>query len=166
MKRYIRYNFESPLTYIFGMASTRDAVISRLKSYSKTLTYHIIKCVIYGDSTGDLDHWIHDEICEYLAIANNLYIKPKNKKLKVIDYENSLFSMMGDSEIDAQNCLREFRLYNNRTSKYPAFDITSDMVDRLYSTFQSIIHKMCPILATSNNLDRDDFVSMIYSSIK
>ena len=47
---------------------------ARLESIESQYFNHVIKCVVYGDSTGDLYHW-EQEIANFLNLANSIRIK-------------------------------------------------------------------------------------------
>lgn len=150
---------------ILGMAMNRNKAVSRVESYAYTLVEHIIKCVVYGNSTGNLKHWVEDEICEILSVVNSITIKPSDKKLKKRDYVDTIFGYMGDARSDANVMVRDFRLKNKHNSKYPNFEVTEDLIDRTYKSFQNIMNYMLPILITKNDMKSEDFVKGIYKAI-
>lgn len=160
MKRIIA---KSERAKIFGMSMYRKNAISMLERNADTLATHILKCVIYSDTLDCYNHWINDEIAEYISIANDITVKPKNKKLKSSDYERTIFSCFADSHQDALILLRTFRINNSETNQYPGFEITHDLIEDVYDAFQSIKHKILPLLCTSNNYGVHDFSIIIHN---
>lgn len=132
MKRYIRAD------NIFAMSQSRKVVLNRLVALSDVINRHIIECVVYRDSlSSTLPHWVH-EIAVWLQRANTLKCK---SRLKARDYEDSLFGYFGDDKEDARNNLIMYQLWNARSmnpDRYPDFEITDDMVDRLFSVYRDI----------------------------
>ena len=162
MKKYIKSS-----QCIFGMAVPRAKALEILQKNSETLAYHLIKCVVYGDTFGEdvYQHWVEDEICEYLSIANDVVTKPKNRKLKAENYLDTIFADMGTTKQDASVALRNFRIENRRNKKYSDFDVTTELVDSVFTTFQNIINYMLPILTSNNTLTANDLFSGVYASI-
>lgn len=158
-----RITHKSEHAKIFGISMYRKNAISVLESNANTLAMHILKCVIYGDTLDCYNHWIDDEIAEYISIANDITVKPKNKKLKASDYERTIFSYFADSHQDASILLRTFRINNSETHQYPDFEITRELIDDVYDAFQSIKHDVLPLLCASNNYDAHNFSMIIHN---
>ena len=146
MKRLIR-----SISPVFCMAVDRPKAEKILKKNAETLQRHILKCVVYEDSTGNLKHWVEDEISEYLSIANDVVLKPDSKKCKPKFYEETLFSFIGDAEIDAKTDLRLFLQDVLKTKEYPTFEITNDLIHRLYVVYQTFVNTFVPILSKKND---------------
>lgn len=163
MKRLIKSS-----TDIFGMSVPRAKAIDILKAYSETLAYHLVKCVVYGDELGqdNFKHWVEDEICEYLSIANDVLTKPKNRKLKEKDYLDTIFADIGTTKQDANIVIRRFRIENKRKQSYPDFIVSPELIDNVFKTFQNTIAYMLPILTSSNNLNASDLVVGVYNAIQ
>jgi len=86
---------------IFGMSMSRMDAIKRLTSYSNVLAEHILKIGLYGNQTGNLEHWA-EEVANYLYISNAITIKPTGKKLVRQIYDDRLFGTIGDSDADVR----------------------------------------------------------------
>lgn len=63
MKRLIRSN--THIEAIFGMAHDKKKTETKIEALSEQINNHIIKCVVYGNSTNDLRHWIYHTPQEY-----------------------------------------------------------------------------------------------------
>lgn len=146
---------------IFGMSYTRSKAIEQIKGLSDPIERHLIKCIVYGDTTNDLYHWVHDEIAQYLHSIHTICVKPNNKKLKRTQYEDLIFGSFGNTRNDVKTSLLIFRAWNNRTKQYPEFEVDEDMVDRLFKTVTNMKEKVIPILITTANLDRENFYNLI-----
>lgn len=158
MKRYIK-----SVKYIFAMSTPRAKALESIDRYADTFTKHLIKCVVFQNSTNDLEHWIL-ELSNYLDFANSFTIKPSNKKLKASDYEDTLFGYLGTTASDAKQMLKMFKFDCGKD--YPEFDITNELVKKTYSVFQAILHKVLPILSSKNDWDTEDFAALLHNILK
>lgn len=150
---------------ILGMAFERPDAIKHLRGLSETLMFHMVKCIVYGNSTGDYDHWIEDEISSYLASANDVRMKPNNKKPKLDSFNRYLFGMLGDSVQDSGVCIATFRAWNEKKKKYPEFIQTKEMAQRLYKATQNLKRLVLPLLGSKNDYDMDDFKPIVHRAI-
>ena len=147
--RITRRKIESS-EYICAMSWTRDRALSRMSERSDTLAKHLIKCVVYPDNTRDRTHWIQ-EISSYLEFANDITLKPKNRKPNKIDFEDSLFDALGNTKNDAKNSLKSFLWENNESHQYPEFGITNQLIENVFQTFKNIHDIFIPILTQKNS---------------
>lgn len=142
MKRYVRAD------NIFAMSQSRKQVLQDFQDLGGIINTHIIKCVVYGNTlSNDLPHWIH-EIATWIADANSIKCK---SKIKEKDYRDMLFGSFGDDLEDAWRNLRRFKLRNGRllnSEPYPDFDITDEMVDKLFDAYQDLVDVCVPILVS------------------
>lgn len=143
---------------IYGMSLDRSSAINRLEHLSTPFYEHICKCVLYGDSSGYYNHWVDDELANWLTQVNNLTIKG-NKKLKAKDYLNSFLRDFGDDYSDARINLTAFALSNR--GKYPAVR-TDSYITNMYEVSQSIISELPSILASNNSLNQRDFINILH----
>lgn len=161
MKRYIKAT--QP---ILAMSMYRDVARRALAKNAETLAEHILKCVVYQNSTDNLKHWVEDEICVYLDIANSITVKPKAKKLKKSDYMETIFSYIGDSERDAKIALQQFKIDNDKTHQYPEFTITPQLILQLFDAYNLIVSQMLPIFTSKNELGPQDLYKLVYTAVK
>ena len=56
---------------------------------------HVMKCVVFQDTTQDLFHW-EQEIVNFIAQVNNIVVKPDSKKLSSSYYRDYFFLGQGD----------------------------------------------------------------------
>ena len=144
---------------IFGMAQNQDIAKETLKRLSKTLNNHIIKCVVYKNILNDLPHW-EKEIANFLSIANDIRLKPKNKKPKESMFTDCLFQYLGDGSInDARVNLSMFQI--DFEDKYPAFEITEEMIVILSNCYQIFLSDMVDILAAKNDYTLSDILRAV-----
>lgn len=145
---------------IFCMSRPRRFVLDKLYSYTDELNKHVIECVVYSEEKNlTLDHWIK-VIANWLCIANGL--KCKNK-LKIKDYQDTLFASFGNNYADAENNLQDYRLRNKTlTQSYPDFEITNDLVSDLYTAYQFLEEICIPIFRSDKQLTVSEWKSEIY----
>ena len=142
--------------YIKAMSWNRNRALSKLSSMSDTFVKHILKCVIYSDNMRDYNHWIQ-EISNYLEVANDIELKPRNKKPSKSDYEDTLFDALGNTRKDARNNLKLFLWEIEETHQYPEFEITEKLINNVFETCKNIVDTFVPILITKNSEDAESF---------
>ena len=64
---------------ILGMARKKQKALGKLDSLADTVDVHIIKCVVFKDSTHNLDHWCK-ELGTFMYTANNIKLKYNHNK--------------------------------------------------------------------------------------
>lgn len=144
--------------FLTEMAMPKKEVMNKISTFSDLIMEHIIKCVVYGDSTKDFSHWII-EISNFLSIINDYKVKSCSGKLKYEEYLKCVFyDSQGDEEQDMRQNLRVFKLHKS----YPDFDITSSMISQLWGVFSRIAKECSTIFADKNNTFKaDDFRNLI-----
>lgn len=130
--------------YIKAMALPRKDAISKLSNYSEMIERHVIECVVYKDSLGQLRHWI-GEIATWLNAANKIVCKVP---LKAVDYADNLFGVFGDERNDIEVDLITYQKSDLRTDCYPDFEVTDELIDELFATTQKLIEVTVPILVS------------------
>lgn len=157
MKRYIR-----------AMSMERGRAIHQISSFSPILMEHIIKLLMYSDvRPNDVDGWI-GTIANWIHQADDITVKPSNKKLKESDIMSSLFGCMGDDVRDYQRALYAF-LADNRSGKlnhdgkgsYPEFDITDDAADDLMHICYDLIDATMPLLTDKRDHSLNEYIDII-----
>ena len=151
---------------IYCVSMTCKRAITILDDYAETFAMHLVRCIVFGKSLGESNykHWVEEEICKYLADANDMCVKPSNQKLKHKDYLDTIFSMLGDSAVDARLVLRHFSLGDGK--HYPKFEIDDALINRTYQVFQKVISEFTPLLASKNNLSSEDFANKMYTILE
>lgn len=165
MFRKNRHEVNSKANSAFAISIKKREAINMFYQYSDPIAYHLIECVIYNDSLNKLDHWIN-EIANSLSLVNKYKIKPRNKKLKSSEYKNSVFASFGDSKEDAKSVLSVFKLDNLiRDDSYPDFEITDEMINCVYMTFQNVMNYVLPILTSNDDVIEQRFQVLVRKSI-
>lgn len=154
------------LKVIFGMAEDRQHILSICRNFSEPLAEHIIKCIVYRDSTGNLHHWIN-EISFWLWRINNL--KPKKGfRIKSQQYRDSLFIGLGTELNDIENDLEIFQDLHVRTKEYPEFRITDQLCKDAFNCYWNIADATCDKLGTFQSrqevLDIVEFIIHTYTT--
>lgn len=143
--------------YIRAMSFTRSQALSKISSLSNTLNEHVMKCVIYQTILPNyMDHWT-EEIGIYLYNVNK--IKSKTK-LKRADYIDSIFASFGTDMEDAEANLRLFKIHNK---EYPEFELTDDLIKRLFVTYDSMIELSVPIFVSNETKSISDWIRAVRS---
>lgn len=154
---------------IYSMAFSRSVAIGHLKKPAKTLMRHMIKCIVYGNTTGNYDHWI-GEISDYLVIANNIRLSPRNKKPDWDMFNTYLLGELGDTELDARVIIAEFKKDNEKAIRmsrkhYPEFEPTRDMEVRLASAVGNLKRLIRPILCNKNDYTKSGFTALVRAAL-
>ena len=144
--------------FINEMVMSRQQALSIVDSYVVEYSNHLLKCVIFGNSTNNLNHWA-DEIAEYLDYINSIKIKPNNNKVRENYLYDYFFLASGDVEFDYQIVLKSFQ--NKHGKKYPKFEITSSLVSKTYNTFLDFADMFASVLSKNNSYDKEWFKNKI-----
>ena len=137
------------------MSMQRPIAIRELNGLSQTLAQHVCKLSIYDDTLNCKDHWIH-ELADYISQANDITVKPKNTKLKLRDYENEFYGVLGETEKDANVFLNSFYRRNTVSKKYPVVDISDEMKKRYVELSLFLIDYCRSLLPYSNELSLEE----------
>ena len=106
---------------IFYQAQPRKVALDSLYEDAKELAFHVIKCVVYLDQFPEnYHHWVHDEICLWLAEADSITCK---SKLKWADYRDNLFGYFGETKADTYRVLISFKKQHIYRSANPYPDL-------------------------------------------
>lgn len=155
------------LSKVYGMSLVRDKAVSKIASLSDKIEEHLLKCLVYKNSTDDYRHWIDDELATWISLVNDITIKPKDKKLKVKDYQSNLFGGLGDTYADANFALHLFRSNYTDSRKckepYPYFDITTELISTTLDAFTDIQSTLCEVLAKKNGLDKANIAKLLHT---
>ena len=145
--------------YVKSMSTSRNRAIELASRYSTTLAEHVAKCVIYSNTTNNLEHWV-GEISHKLSIVNQITLKPSGKKLIPKSYEDTIFDSMGTDKADVYILLEDLHYQYEKT--YPPFDVTDGLIDRLFRVFSEMKKAIIPILSSKNDFVDRNFRSLIY----
>lgn len=146
---------------IIEMSQKRNFCIKRIESYTDEIYEHIIECVVYAEYRYHRKHWI-DELAAWFDIINSAKMN-KNKKFSFEKYKDLVFNGFGTDKYDALANLKDYKAKNlikiNKGKKaYPDFNITDNMVEKLFKVYQTFIEKYCTIFADKNNTyELEDF---------
>lgn len=131
---------------IYGMSFPRSEAIAKMSNLSSVLNEHLIECVVYSEMKYlTVPHWV-GELAAWMNRANKIKCKTRLKKQ---DYLESIFGSFGDSLIDADVNLDEYKRNNARkleSYKYPDFEITEELIKSLYDHYQAVIKCSLPVL--------------------
>lgn len=149
MKRVIRSSL------ILGMAFPISVAKDKLTSDAKQLNDHIMKCIVYGDSFGCLNHWINDEITTWIYKASTVSCK---HRISSNVYKSTLFCWFGEDSRDAESNLYDFYTkYVMRRKKYPKFEIDRYLVERLNKVYRELEREIIQMFCDKYNYTKEDF---------
>ncbi len=141
------------------MASPRDFVITKTKQQFDPLMEHILKCIVYKNNI-DSD-WVTTvgDICDYL---NNFEVKTNSKRLRAEDYLSILKPL--ETTGDYLQMIKEFRLNNKRTKKYPQFELKTSDAELLKEVYEEFINEAIKQFTVENDKD-EVYFSNLFSDI-
>ena len=146
---------------IYGMAMDRKRAIKVMCSLNDVINDHIIECVVYHEErSSTLAHWV-EEIAAYLNQIDGIKCCSQLKKR---DYMESVFSPFGDARGDAKWNLSYYKFRNARKSKenqYPDFEITEELIDKLYATYQAVITNGLPWLMSKTEHSMEEWENLL-----
>lgn len=147
MKRYIKSNAS-----VFAMAFPRNVALRHLSDNSEAIRDHLIKCCVYHSiRPNDMHKWIFNELSTWLADASDVKVK---HRWKPVDIESTVFGELGTDVIDARTTLRAFqRKFCDPKSDdpYPLFEITDELVIKLYNMYTAVKSACIPKLIAKTN---------------
>lgn len=149
---------------ILEMPRQRKNSLDKLSNFNDPLVEDIIKIVVYGDTTNNLKHWF-DQTGLWLSKVNSVKYDG-DKKFKPQTYIDKIFdSAFGNSIDDAENEIVYFQVKNasGKTwdrKQYPEFELTQDMVEKVFKINQEFTETFPKIFSTKNNYNTDDFRKM------
>ncbi len=134
------------LKRIDEFATNRNIAIGRIESYSELIFEHLIKILVYGNTSNNLDHWI-TEISTWLTHISSMKIKTKTGKLKAQEYYDLLFGSIGEDENDIAVMLKFMQTELCVKKSYPKFEVTTNLVNRTYKLLTNLGNKVSFMLA-------------------
>ena len=162
MVRYVKMSTKNKVKDIFGMSFNRKSTLNRLSRHANDIRDHIIRVVVYKDiRKQDLHHWIHDELSNWLYRAT---LSKCDVKLKPKDFMDTIFMGLGKTEYDAQVTLMDFQddfCTDKIENPYPMFEITDELVSKVYSTYVKFIDTCMPVLLKGDTVSIDDWEKII-----
>ncbi len=144
----------SYMQQLYEMAMSRSMMIDFMESFSVPYRDHLLKCIIYKDSTGNLYHWIN-ELAEMLYKVNKKISKNNNYKLDERVYKDYFLLAAGDTEEEWEDNLIVFK--NKFKHKYPNFNITPKLISLTYNIVTDLAEYFSPILSTKNEYTKEKF---------
>ena len=142
------------------MAHSLSAIKKELNNYSQQFTYHVFKCAVFGDTTGDLFHWCQ-EIGNYLDIVNDYIVKSsKSKPSEEVYKEEFFYYFGGDEESDYIGDLKRFKTSVGR--RYSDFEVTPELASKAFSCIKDLADYFAPHFARKNNLTKLDIENKVY----
>lgn len=147
---------------IYGMSFPKKVACRYLSRNATNIREHITQCVVYKETLPDqLNHWVKDELCLWLANASQIKC---NSKLKERDLFETIFSELGTTPGDAKvnlNIFKEDHCQEDSKKRYPDFEITQTLIKDLFTAFSKFKDISEPILLSKNELTKDEWYELI-----
>ena len=133
------------------MAFNRSEAIDKINREVPPYRDHLIKCIVYGNSTNNLWHW-SDEVADKINKVNNIKLKSGNKFEQKF-YEDEFLLASGDCKSDFEIVLNNFLI--DYRYKYPAFEITDALLDKVVEVFTDLSYYFSNQLCRENHLSKE-----------
>lgn len=136
------------------MAVYKSVVLDKIGAEGVQYYKHILKMLLFKDTTGNLHHWA-GEVAECLYKVNNIIVNPTERKLKPQDYLDCFLLGAGDSVVDYEDDLRFFQ--KTLGKNYPPFKITPELSQLTYQVFLDLANYFAPVLSSENSYSKEWF---------
>ncbi len=135
-------------TKLLEMAFKRSSVVEKINDYSDIVGDHILKCVVYGNSLGCIEHWF-SEIATFFEKIGKMEVKG-SVKLKPSEYKTCLFDTYAEigNKNDYDQELFHFKVKQVAGGDYPDFDITDNVIERLCNATKELCNVVCSMIAS------------------
>ena len=140
---------------LFEMARSRKKVIELIEGLQTIYEEHLLKCVIYGNSTDNVWHWA-GEVAEVLVQVNGMKAKTSSGKLSSQDYIDNLLLASGEFDYEYKENLKHFQF--KYKYKYPKFEITDKLVENTVDLFKYMALKYSKYLNNPKYVANKDFI--------
>ena len=145
----------------FDKIQYKYEAIDRLRAVKDIINDRIIECVAYPDMCRRTREYWASEIAARLKQIDTF---TDCTILKRRDYLEYLFGPFGDAKDDAEWNLSNYKFRNERRpehEQYPDFEITDELVDKLYETYQAIMSASLPLLVSKTKHSMTEWTSLI-----
>ena len=149
--------------YLSEMAYPRGKAIHHIEDRLPYINEHLIKCVLYGDSTNSLHHWINAEIAPALYDIANIRVKTSGQKLTQSDYSALFESEFGEDEFDAAIGLRGFVITNRNNNQYPNIEPTEANADKLFRIYRYFKNEFANLFASNISVSEEDIKTPLWN---
>lgn len=151
---------------IFGMSFSRKEAIDKMKAFSPRINEHVVEGVVYKELRGlTLHHWAN-EIATPLCRINKMKC---DSKIKESDIRKNLFGSFGTCLDDAEINLAVYQAKNLElpiAKQYPDFEITDDLIMKLFKVYQSILDISISILLSKEVKSLTEWAAIIEVILK
>lgn len=140
------------------MSMPISAAKARIEGFTLPYIDHIIRCVVFNNTTNDLIHW-ENEIATYISKVNDITVKPKAEKFSKQFYVENFFLYWGDEVIDYNIALFDFQ---RREGKYyPNFEITDQLSNKVFEVVKDFSDYFSVIVSAKNSHTKQYFLHKI-----
>ena len=141
--------------HLFEMARSRKKVIELIEGLQTVYEEHLLRCVIYGNSTGNVWHWA-GEVAEVLVQVNSMKAKTSSGKLSSQDYIDNLLLASGEFDYEYKENLKHFQF--KYKYKYPKYEKTDKLIENTVYLFKKKKKKYSKYLNNPKYVANKDFI--------
>ena len=151
------------------MALPRKKVIEKVSGLSDVIGEHLIKCLVYEHSLDhfsnedNYEHW-KSEISFWLWYAGDIEVK-NQYRLRKFDYEQFIFNEFAESLHDCKTQLLSFLLKVKRNNKYPEFQVTEDLCNKLFALLKYLKFTTCSLMSDKSKQHTEEEYKQIINEI-
>lgn len=132
---------------LYEMSMPLAVAKSHISRVSATTVEHLLKCILFKNTTDNLNHWLI-EISSNLSLVGNITLKPASKKLSRKQYNELLFECVFD---DNENIANELKYYQQQwKTKYPSY-VVDEVTEQVYSVGKVIRDNVLDMLTAKTN---------------
>ena len=147
---------------LLEMAMPRDVAKKRIERLADTTCEHLLKCIVFKNSTGNLNHWIV-EVSTNFTLCGNITLKPKNNKFTEKEYRKIVFESNFE---DKENVELILKFYHAKWSnEYPEFTVTTELVEEVYAIANEIVDEVVDLFLQKTHYERDAYEHVVRASL-
>ena len=147
------------------MSVNRNSAINDLNKISEIMRTHIIKIIVYKNTTNDYKGWC-DEVANYLFTASDIRLKPKNRKLKEKDYEEHLFSSFGTTLSDTRLALLATLSHLENKKGFYHVKYSDELLKEVFKVLTDFMNTFLKIISKNEKYDLEFMEALVFKYFK
>lgn len=153
---------ETENSYLLEMAMPRNVAKKKIERLAETTCEHVLKCIVFEDTTNNLNHWIV-EVATNCTLCGNMTLKPKNNKFSEKEYRKLLFESNFE---DKDNVELMLKFYHQKWKQsYPSFKVTPELIDKVYYSANELIDAVVDMFLQKTCFENDAYEDVIRASL-
>ena len=131
----------------------------------ESICNHIIKCIIYGDTTNSLNHWINQELSSWLSRISNMVVQTPKQKLSKQQYSKLLFDDFANDVYDMYVMIGFFKdKYIHKEdlkNPLPDFELDYNISKLVFEGFTQVKNAMSTLLASKSKYTKEEIAPIL-----